>query len=56
MCALAHSFNLNNYFIAGQSLDLEEGSHCEFKGHRNFAIEEIPPRAIEKKSRTAISR
>jgi hypothetical protein len=43
-------------YVKGDKIAFEEDLTHEFKGHRNFAAEEIPLEAITNKTRKAISR
>ena len=48
------------YYIRGETVPFEEDMVHEFKGHRNLAVEELPPwtqeSKTEKASRKAASR
>lgn len=48
------------YYIQGSVVPFEEDSTNEFKGHRNLAVEEIPPMCVDsdtgKRSRAPISK
>ncbi|KAG8237467.1 hypothetical protein J437_LFUL015686 [Ladona fulva] len=49
------------YYVKGSVMEVEEDRTHEFKGHRNIAVEEIPPWCVDikdknRKTRSAISR
>jgi len=51
---------VQHYYIRNTEVPFEEDMFHEFKGHRNLAVEELPPwtqdTAKEKASRRAVSR